>query len=681
MCISIFTGYAQNIIYEDIQQAKNYESFDAVSPFSLANSKNAHSTWIADHFINPQEVYIMHYNLSAFNKMGATVTLIVPFGIKNLQLEIQEVKIDYQITVSNGQKIMANKNLKHYQGIVKNDPNSIVAITFSENEIIGVVSTDDGNFNLAFDRQIGEHIFFNDKNLKHKPDFECSVWHDDFDEYDSEMLLNDSKSSSRGTEKTVRLYFETEYDIYTTLGSIPAVETYVSGVYNQVSALYRNESINTSLSQIMIWNTTDPYTAPEPGGLLTQFQSVKTSFNGDLGQLLTFRNIGGGVAAGFNGLCNGSISQRLSVAMVERAYSTVPTYSLTVFIVTHEFGHLFGSRHTHACVWNGTNTAIDGCAGYSEPTIPGTPGYGTCPIPGIPANGGTLMSYCNWQPVGVNFNLGFGPQPGNVIRNSVLNASCLISITGPTSISQCKTYNYYLTNISSGFTWGCSSNLTVTGTGTSVNVKGNTAGAGYLFIKNSSNVEIARLNLTVTCGNAPVLCRIDGPESVSTSSVFQYSAITSCGSPTSYSWYVSPSTYSMTGNGTGTVNITFNSSGSYTVTAVVSNAYGSDQENKYVQCLYKSPFIFYPNPVNDILFIDVDQQVMQDNYLAAGKSAGNFSCEIRLYNTTGVPALQTISGSSSIQLNVSNLPSGIYFMHLFDGVSTDPEIKQIVIKH
>jgi len=87
-----------------------------------------------------------------------------------------------------------------------------------------------------------------------------------------------------------------------------------------------------------------------------------------------------------------------------------------VMVVTHEFGHLFGSRHTHACVWNGDNTAIDGCAGYTE---------GSCSLPGNPPQGGTIMSYCHQQSVGINFALGFGLQPGNVIRNSVINGNCL----------------------------------------------------------------------------------------------------------------------------------------------------------------------------------------------------------------------------------------------------------------
>ena len=85
-------------------------------------------------------------------------------------------------------------------------------------------------------------------------------------------------------------------------------------------------------------------------------------------------------------------------------------------VVAHELGHLFGSHHTHACRWNGNNTAIDGCAGFVE---------GNCGNPGNPSGGGTIMSYCHIRNIGINFSRGFGPQPGNVIRNNVANASCV----------------------------------------------------------------------------------------------------------------------------------------------------------------------------------------------------------------------------------------------------------------
>jgi hypothetical protein len=85
-------------------------------------------------------------------------------------------------------------------------------------------------------------------------------------------------------------------------------------------------------------------------------------------------------------------------------------------VITHEMGHLMGSNHTHSCVWNGNNTAIDGCAATE----------GSCARPGNPSNGGTIMSYCHLQGVGINFNNGFGPQPSAVILNKIANAgSCL----------------------------------------------------------------------------------------------------------------------------------------------------------------------------------------------------------------------------------------------------------------
>ena len=114
MCISIFTSYAQNPIYEDIQQAKNVETFNVVTTLTLANRKSAPSQWIVDHFTNPQEVYIMQYNPSVYKNMGVSVTFVVPIGQKNLQLEIQEVIINYNLTTSDGQNIMANKNIRHF---------------------------------------------------------------------------------------------------------------------------------------------------------------------------------------------------------------------------------------------------------------------------------------------------------------------------------------------------------------------------------------------------------------------------------------------------------------------------------------------------------------------------------------------------------------------------------------
>ena len=100
---------------------------------------------------------------------------------------------------------------------------------------------------------------------------------------------------------------------------------------------------------------------------------MRTSFNGDLAHLLDYANYGG--VAWLTSLC-GSTSSRMAYSGIDASFNHVPTYSWSVEVVSHETGHNMGSSHTHACVWNGDNTAIDGCgpaAGYTEGSCPAAP--------------------------------------------------------------------------------------------------------------------------------------------------------------------------------------------------------------------------------------------------------------------------------------------------------------------
>ncbi len=424
----------ENLLYESIQQAKaNKVGFQEI-PDVFDQAPNDRE--ILGHFEKPGEVQSFLFKKNVFDGLSAAITLVLPLKDGQIQLELLEVPdffYGYEVVTSEGERRPAGQDIRHYRGIVNDDPASVVAISFLKGEVMGIIATEKGNFNLSLDRKNSKHVLFNENNLKDKAAFDCGVDHNhDFGGYDPGVLSKASKHSINSEDVCTRIYIETEHDIFVDRGSTNAVETYVAGVFNQVAALYQNENVEIRLSEIFIWTTTDPYTAVNANALLNQFQGHRVSFNGDLGQLLTFRgtgNIPSGWAAGFDGLCNTDVSERLSVSMFNNhiSYSQIPTFSYPVFLVAHELGHLFGSHHTHACVWNeNNNTAIDGC----ETT------EGTCPQPGIPSGGGTIMSYCALQNVGVNFNLGFGLQPGNVIRNSVANSDCLCecvnsTISGP----------------------------------------------------------------------------------------------------------------------------------------------------------------------------------------------------------------------------------------------------------
>ena len=154
--------------------------------------------------------------------------------------------------------------------------------------------------------------------------------------------------------------------------------------------------------------------------MLTSYQNYTGEFNGNVSILLSYAASGG--IAVLDGLCQTNPDWRKCFASIDGVFSNVPTYSWDVMVVTHEMGHVIGSKHTHACAWNGNNTAIDGCAGSVE---------GSCQLPGIPPGGGTIMSYCHLQNVGINFSLGFGTQPGNVIRNKVNATGNCLTACGP----------------------------------------------------------------------------------------------------------------------------------------------------------------------------------------------------------------------------------------------------------
>ena len=689
MCI-LFYSYAQdNVLYHGIRQAKNSgEKFEPVSALTLASKSVAQSKRVQDHFINPQEVYFLHYRKPAAKDLNASMTLNIPLGNRNLQLELQEYKMEYQVTTSDVQTLPPNKNIQHYQGIIKDDPHSIVAISFGEDEIIGLVATDEGNFNLALDKQSGAHIFYNDKNVKQKQGFICGTKTDnEFEGYSAEVLLQNTRAAV--TQKYVRLYFETTFDIFQARGSnVGNVETFITGLYNQVSVLYRNESINTSLSQIHVWNIQDPYAnivllpsttnanvSQNLNAYLSLFQNTRTSFDGDLGQLVTFRNLGGGEAAGFNGLCNNTVSQRLSVAMIENSFSNYPAYSWSVYVITHEFGHLFGSRHTHACVWNGNNTAIDGCA----------PVEGSCSRPGNPSGGGTIMSYCHQQSVGVLFNLGFGTQPGNVIRNSVVNSSCLIAISGDNLICFGSPKSFSVTNWQSGYMWDKSSNLSLSSTFLNpTTVSGTNSGLGWVIVKNSGGTELARFYVWI---GLPIVTGIWGPNTTNTNypqyfrmehptDFYKVFPDLTYSSNTSYTWTIYPGASYYHDPSWYHVTMTFSDPGPYELSGRATNSCGSSNWiDKYFNVVGQKS-CGYPNPVDDILTVDLEQQAN-----ARSSLPGQTTYDVRLYDGQGNLLRQQSIRGGTVQFNVANLPNGIYYLHIYDRMNSAPEMQQIMVEH
>jgi hypothetical protein len=345
-------------------------------------------------------------------------------GTAPLVLELAQVEIladDFKLSSDAAENLPFERGI-HYRGVVQGNPAAIACLSIHSDGLTGMVADETGTYELGqMEDGSGHYLFYKTQHLKMPAPHQCHA--------DEESLAGDeggeSPAEDRGVGcKTVQVYFECDNKLYTDKGSSTAnVNTYVTGLFNQVATLYANENVGMVISQIFVWTTLDPYRGySSTSSVLNAFRQTRgTSFNGNLAHLLSTRSLGGGIAY-VDVICFKQYAY--GVSAISTSYQNVPTYSWSVEVVTHELGHNLGSWHTHSCNWPGG--ALDNCVSPEGSCAPGP----------TPVNGGTIMSYCHLTSHGINFTKGFGPTPGARIRDKVLNAACVPqSGTVPTGLS------------------------------------------------------------------------------------------------------------------------------------------------------------------------------------------------------------------------------------------------------
>jgi len=275
-----------------------------------------------------------------------------------------------------------------------------------------------------------------------------------------------------------------------------------------------------------------------------------------------------------------------------------------------------------------------------------------------------------------------------------LSSTCNFNpvISGPTFIcSSGSGTTYSVTGFPSNalIDWYCSSNITlVSASGNSVvfRANGNTGGNAWIRAE-FSGISVTRDNL--------VISQFTSPEFHPNTSVALNSSTTlqpQTSGISSYRWNVGPPSGAASDSYGASLTIKFSQTGTYSIFAYGINDCGESTTPTHVYIFTASSpshisYAVYPNPVSDLLNIEQEENLQQSELMtgteiAAPKSVSvSASFDVRLYDVLGQLRQSTLSKNKNITLNVSGLPSGNYYLHIYDGVSETPEIRQIIIQH
>ena len=430
LCVTAFFGLSQQKVSHLISESYNR----SVHKTDLFTSHNS-SRYTPDFLLNSDDYMELQLDRQKLTSLQTTrpqslyLSLPTPQGYVEFTLIRNDATKPFPVYTYDGEhKQLTDHSITnlHYIGTVKNQPASLVSFSVINEELRIIYGAEEGNINIGKIKGSERYAYLPtasadfqrpgcDSELLEKP-------------VRSPLHLSESEDNAMAPGDCVQIYFEMDYQSYLDNGSdVGNTTSFMQGLFNEIATLYLNESIEIGISEIMVWTEPDIYTHTAGSvTILNEFQTkIDTEdFNGDLAHLVSTYNGNRGGLAYLDVLCFSQRQYQIGFSEIHGSYNSVPTYSWDVEVITHELGHNFGSPHTHQCVWNGNNTQIDDCGNEYSPSGAGACYNSASPI--IPAAGGTIMSYCHLLGgVGIDFNNGFGVQPGDLIRDRYNNASCL----------------------------------------------------------------------------------------------------------------------------------------------------------------------------------------------------------------------------------------------------------------
>ncbi|MDQ3021867.1 MAG: M12 family metallo-peptidase [Bacteroidota bacterium] len=428
--LSIVVLYAM-LFSDSISQTKTeYNLFTTSDNSSLLNSPELKKSVSKASILNINKDELKRL----FDNKSPEIEISIPYSensvarlnLKRFEVLSPDAKFVAR-TAKGNEEVKLNDLAVSYTGTVAGLEEAFVTITFSKDNVTGMLCTKNDNFVLGslkgvVSNQSDNYIVYKERDLKVKNTFVCGTEENLSKEYIDKMrkvIEEKTKDSSPTDLYVAEIAIEIDYATYLFFqSSMQNTMNYVVTLMSKVSAIYMKEvNVKLIIPYTRVWTSPDPYTSTTSGGLLNQFRNEwntnQQSVQRTLAHFISKRSDNLGGVAWLSGLC-ASPSSGFGYAFSNVVSPTInlPTFSYEVEVVAHELGHNFGSLHTFNCSWVGG--PIDSCF-----TVEG----GCYTGPAIAAVG-TIMSYC-FNNGSISFVLGFGPQPRAVIRSSAEAAGCM----------------------------------------------------------------------------------------------------------------------------------------------------------------------------------------------------------------------------------------------------------------
>ncbi len=209
------------------------------APFSISTYTNSAHDNIVDErtYLNIDAAQLHNIISNQF----AFIEMDVPFEGEIITVQLFPSNLftaDFQLVTSSGEQINYSPGA-NYRGIIKGDYSSLVAFSFFDNHISGIISTKTaGNIVLSNLKNSTTHVIYRDKNLKITNPLNCAT-----PDSNAPISMPEGPAAAAAIDPCVRVYIEADFEMYEDEGGAVQAADQIVGFFNVSSTIYFTSSI------------------------------------------------------------------------------------------------------------------------------------------------------------------------------------------------------------------------------------------------------------------------------------------------------------------------------------------------------------------------------------------------------------------------------------------------------